>query len=141
MSIASSQSAADRWKQAGASSQQRFVDGVNSTQKDPGALAAAQVQKLLTNLTQAITSGRWQRAVTAMGPAAWKQVTVAKAANWGVGIAASVDKYRAAYDAMLPTMQATQSRIDGMPSATLADSIARATEWMTSLHNYKLNKG
>jgi len=37
-------------------------------------------------------------------------------------------------------MGAEQAKIAGMPSGSLAASIARATTWMTDLHNYKLSR-
>ena len=64
----------------------------------------------------------------------------AKAANFGTGVSASEQKYVAAVGPLFQFMGAEQAKIAGMPSGTLAASIARATTWMTDLHNYKLSR-
>lgn len=140
MPIKSAADASLAWKNAGTTAGPKWTAGVQATTKDPGALAAAQVQKLLTNLTAAIQSGKWQRRVTDGGPQKWKNACADKQPNFVQGFTAGQGNYQTAYNDMLPTMTATQTKIQGMAKVTLADSIARAAEWMTDLHNYRLNR-
>lgn len=132
-----SATAAQRWQQSASGAQGRYTEGVQNTQKDPTALAAAQAQKMLNGVTQAVTSGRWQRSLAEVGKSGWQSATVAKANNYSVGIQASGTKYQQGYGAFAAYMQPYQNQINGMPSSSLADSIARATAWITNAANYK----
>lgn|SRR5574340_200750 len=132
--------AAQRWVQAAGSAQQRFTEGVQATQKDPTALAVAAQGKLVSNFNAAVSNGRWQRGLQAVGQAGWKQATVAKAANYSVGIQASESKYAAAIAPVLAYEAQLQAQIMAMPNNTLQDSINRMAAWATGLHNFAQNR-
>ncbi len=132
-----SATAASNWVQGAQAKQQKFVDGVQSTTKDPTALAIAQEAVLLANFNQAVTQGRWRRGLQKAGKATWQAMTLAKAANYGSGVAAAEPKYQAAMATWLPFMSTVQSQIAGMPKGTLAASQARANAWSTALYNKK----
>ena len=132
--------AGQRWVTGAQAGTQKYVDGVQATQKDPTARAIAAQASLLANFSQSVTSGRWQRNLAAVGAAGWKAAVAAKAANYGTGVSASEQKYVAAVGPLFQFMSAEQAKIAGMPSGSLAASIARATTWMTDLHNYKLSR-
>jgi hypothetical protein len=127
---------AQRWVNSAGAAQTRYTEGVQSTNVDPTALAVAQQQKLLTNFQQAVTNGRWSRALQRVGKAGWQQSTVAKAANYGTGISASQQKYAEAIAPVLAVEAQLQSQIQSMPKATLQDSINRMAAWATGLHNW-----
>src|SRR5206468_10149164 len=99
--IVDAATATQRWTQGAAQGQQRFVEGVQSTSKDPTALAIAQQQKLLANFTTAITSGRYARNLARVGKAGWQSATIAKASNYSTGINASASKYEQAIGPVL----------------------------------------
>lgn len=129
--------AAQRWQQSAAGAQQRYTEGVQSTPKDPTSLAAAQAQKMLNGVQQAVTSGRWQRRLAEVGKAGWQTATLAKANNYSVGIQASGTKYQQGYQQFASYMQPFQNQLDSMPRNSLADSIARATFWIQNAAAYK----
>lgn len=136
MPIPDAATVAGRWAQSAAQAQTKFTEGVQATTKDPTALAIQQQQKLLQNFTQAVTNGRWQRGLQAVGQQGWKAATVAKANNYSTGISASQQKYAEAIAPVLAIEAQLQSQIQSMPKATLQDSINRASAWMTGLHNW-----
>ena len=124
---------------AGASAgQAAYSAGVQATTKDPTALAVAAQAKLQANFLAALQSGRWARNLQAVGASGWKAAVLAKAANYGVGIAAGATKYQAAYQSMLPQMQSLQAQIDAMPNVTIGDANARSAAWATGMRNWKL---
>lgn len=125
-----------RWTAGASQGQQRFVEGVQSTTKDPTALAIAAQNKMLANVTAAITSGRYARGLSRVGKAGWQQATVAKAANYSVGIQASSAKYETAIGPVLSQIASLQQQIASMPSATLQDNINRMIAFATGLHNW-----
>lgn len=134
--IADANTAASRWVQSAGAAQQRYTEGVQATQKDPTQLAINAQAKMVTNFNQAISSGRFQRGLSAVGQAGWKAATVAKAANYSTGINASQDKYLAAIGPVLQIEAQLQQQISAMPNNTLQDSINRMAAWATGLHNW-----
>ena len=140
MAIPSAAEVAQRWQAGISSSGTRYTDGVQSTTKDPTALAIQNQGKLQNNFNQAVSSGRWARNLGRVGKVGWQTATVAKAQNWQTGAQASVGKFETAMGPVLQIEASLQSQIASMPSATLADSIARMAAWATGLHNWKLSR-
>lgn len=134
--IVDAATAAQRWQQGAAQGQQRFIEGVQNTSKDPTALAIAQQSKMLANVTAAITSGRYARGLSRVGKSGWQQATVAKANNYSTGINASGPKYEAAIGPVLSQIATLQGQIATMPRNTIEDSAARARAFMVGLHNW-----
>lgn len=128
--------ATQRWQAGAAQGQQRFVEGVQATSKDPTALAIAAQNKMLQNVTQAITSGRFARNLARVGKAGWQSATVAKAANYSVGINASASKYEQAIGPVLQQIGTLQGQIAQMPNNTFQDSLNRMVAFATGLHNW-----
>lgn len=132
--------AAARWVQAAGSAQQRYTEGVQSTQKDPTALAIAAEGKLVNNFNAAVNAGRYRRGLAAVGKSGWQSATVAKANNYSTGIQASEQKFLAAIGPVLQFESQLQAQIMSMPSNTLADSIARMSAWATGMYNFGQNR-
>jgi len=140
MAIPSAAEVAQRWTQGASAGSTRYVDGVQGTTKDPTALAIQAQGKLLANVTQAISSGRWARNLGRVGKAGWQSATVAKAANWTTGINASATKYEQAIGPVLQQIASLQSQIASMPNNTIEDAIARSAALQRGLHNWKLSR-
>jgi hypothetical protein len=75
-----------------------------------------------------------------VGTGGWKQATVAKAANYATGIAASGDKYQRAMSTWLPIIQSAAASVQNMPNTSFQDSLNRMTAYATALHNAKLSQ-
>jgi hypothetical protein len=129
--------AQSRWQQSASTAQTRYTEGVQNTQKDPTQLAAAQAQKMLAGVSNAVTSGYWQRRLADVGKAGWQQATVAKANNYSTGIQASGNKFQAGYTAFWNYMTPYYNQLQSMPKTSLADSIARATFWIQHSAGYQ----
>ena len=129
-----------RWRDSAAVGQQRYTEGVQATQEDVVGKAIAAQSALLANFTQAVSSGRWARRLGEIGNAGCKSKTLAKAANYGVGITAGVDEYQRQMQTWLPIIDAAAASVNAMPSGTLAASIARMTAFATALNNAKLSR-
>jgi hypothetical protein len=127
----------NNWVNAAGSAQQAFVTGVEGTSVDPTQLAIASEGALLANFAQAVQSGRWRRALAAVGKAGWQAATVAKAQNYSTGIQAGRTAYETAMSSWLPFIQQTATGVRSMPSGTLAQNLARANAFATALYNRK----
>lgn len=125
------------WLQRSQASGQAFADGVQNTSADPTALAIRSQGALLSNFTQSVTSGRWARNLSAVGKAGWQSATIAKAANYGVGIAAGEQKYSTAMQTWLPRIHQAAASARAMPSGSIAASNARSAAFATALYNAK----
>lgn len=126
-----------RWRTGAGGAQQSFVDGVQRTDKDPTALAIANQAGMLAGVTEAVNSGRWARALSAVGKQGWVTATVNKASNYATGIAAGEQAYADAMATWLPRIQSAAAQAKAMPGATLQQRLARANAFATALYNAK----
>lgn len=129
-----------RWRDAASQGQVRYVEGIQASQVDVVGRAVAAQPKLLANFQQAVNSGRWARGLQDRGTAGWKQAAIAKAANYGTGIAAGADDYQRAMQQWLPIIQSAAASVKSMPNASFQDSLNRMTAYATALHNAKLSQ-
>jgi len=129
-----------RWRDSASAGQQRYAEGVQATSVDVVGRAIAAQPKLLANFQQAVTSGFWARRLGERGTAGWKAATIAKAANYAVGIAAGVDDYQKAMQTWLPIISSAAASVQGMPNTSFQDSLNRMTAFATALHNAKLSR-
>jgi len=138
MAMPSAQTVADRWANAAGAAQQRFTEGVQTTSKDPTALAAAQQGALLANFNSAVSSGLWARRLQAVGKAGWQSKTLAKAANYSTGIAAAKGDY---LNAIGPVLNAIDSIVASLPPrGSLSENLNRANQLATGLYNWKRSR-
>src|SRR6266576_6295919 len=137
MAIPDAATVGQRWQQGASAGTQRFVEGIQSTTKDPTALAVAAGGKYLANVQAAYTSGRWARGLQRAGKSGWQTATVAKAGNYSTGISAAQDKYAAAIGPVLQVEAQLQAQIAQMPNNSIEDAIARSAAMQRGLHNWK----
>lgn len=133
--------AASRWETGASGAQQKWSDSIQGTQADQAGRAIAAQGSMAANFAQAVSSGRWARRVQESGGTAnWKAQSLKKAANYGTGVAAGKEKYQSAMQTWLPIIQANAQAVRQMPSGSLAASIARASQFITLMHNAKTNR-
>jgi hypothetical protein len=125
------------WTNGASGAQQKFVEGVQRTDVDPTQRAIAAQGALVNNFVQSVQSGRWARNLSQVGKAGWQAATVAKAGNYGTGIAAGADRYSTAMQTWLPIIDSAAASARAMPSGTLAQNLARANAFATALYNRK----
>lgn len=127
----------NNWTTKSSGAQQAFVDGVNNTSVDPTQRAIANQSALLSGFNNAVNSGYWARRLSAVGKSGWQSKTIAKAANYGTGIAAGKDAYAAAMSTWLPIIDQTAAAAKNMPGGSLGNNLARANYFATQLYNRK----
>lgn len=113
-------------------------DGINRVSTAPGQLAAAKADKMLMNLTEAVTSGKWARRVSAVPLAEWKQKAIEKGIpNIGRGIDLAAPKMVAFYSQLFPYQESLQARINSMPDLTLQDNIQKMIAWTEGMADFQ----
>lgn len=128
----------ERWASSAGTAQQRYAEGVQASNVDVVGRAIAAKGKLVQGFNEAVSSGRWERRLGEVGTAGWKTATIAKAANYSVGINAGRNAYQTAMQTWLPIITSAAQTVQAMPNNSFADSLARMTQMATLLHNAKL---
>lgn len=100
--------------------------GIDRVTESPTDKAAAKQDKMLTNLTAAVQSGKWAAGLKRVTLEDWKK----KARDVGVnriaaGIDAAAAKVEAFADVLLPHIDRGKEKIKTMPDVTLDDNINR----------------
>lgn len=112
--------------------------GVQNVTEAPGVKAAAKAEKMLTNLTEAVQSGRWARNVKAVSLDQWKKDMLEKGVNRvAAGVDAAMPKTEAFFAELLPFQQGLQTEINKMPDLTLEDSVNRAATWIRGMGKFR----
>ena len=112
--------------------------GVERVATSPTAKAASKKDKMLTNLTAAVQSGKWEAGLNRVSLEDWKRQTLDK----GIGrIAAGIDGARGKIEEFGAKLLAYEDRVmgevDKMPDLTLEDSISRMTKWTREMSKFK----
>lgn len=126
-----------KWQNNAQGAQTAFTEGVQNTDKDPIALALANEAGLVAGFQEAVSSGRWRQNLSRVGKAGWQQATIAKAGNYGTGIAAGRGRYDSAMQTWGPVINATAQAARSMPGANLSQRLARSNYFATTLYNRK----
>lgn len=112
--------------------------GIDRVTEAPTAKAAAKQDKMLANLTRAVTDGKWAAGLKRVTLEEWKR----KARDIGVNrIAAGIDgakeKVVAFAEELLPHIDRGQEKIKTMPDVTLDDNINRMTTFVRHMSSFK----
>lgn len=115
----------DKYKKGITGGAAAYIEGVQSTTKDPIALAIASKDKYQAKLIESFAEGSFEKGLAGWNKQAWQQVAVAAAPKFTAAAPQAATKY-ARFAAIAAPMQAQFSaQIDSMPSATDADMDAR----------------
>lgn len=127
--------AAANWIGSAGRAQTDWSAGVQGFTGDWAGKTTAQQGVLLTNVTQAISSGRWAAGVNRRGTQGWKQATLDKAANFGTGFQAGASRQASAIAKILT---AEANIVNSLPPrGTFEQNKLRATAIMDGLHALK----
>lgn len=112
--------------------------GIDRVTENPCEKAAAKQDKMLTNLTAAVSSGKWAAGLKRVSLEDWKK----KARDIGVNrIAAGIDgakeKVTAFAEVLLPHIDRGKDKIKAMPDVTLDDNINRMTTFVRHMSEMK----
>lgn len=115
-----------------------IVDGINAVSESPAQKAIAAQDKMLQNVTQAITSGRWANQLGKVQLGDWKTKTAQKVRERLVGgVQAAQSKHQQFANWLVNRLNGVLPEINAMPDLTLNDSVARATRIITYMAEQK----
>lgn len=109
-----------------------YTDGVNAYTGDWAAATTAQQATMQANWLAAISNGSWASGVNSTGTNGWKQATVAKAANYGVGFQAGANEYASAANKLQPFLQNAVNSLP--PRGDINANLQRSAALAMALH-------
>jgi hypothetical protein len=123
------------WQSGSQAKSGNYLSGVQATTVDVVGNAIAAQAAMVAGFSQAVSSGRWARNLSAVGTQGWKTITASKAPNWLAGVTnpASVTKYQSAMQTWLPVIDQLAAQAKAMPGGTTANRIARSQFFLTQL--------
>lgn len=123
------------WKTRTSGATQTWQDGVNGYTGDWAGATTSQGAAYLQGVQQAFADGRWANGVNKVGTGGWKSRTIAKAANFGVGVNAAGDRQLAA---MQKILSAEATIVAGLPPrGDFNQNVQRSVQVQTQLHALK----
>lgn len=139
MAKVTAQEYAEKWKRRLSGAQEDIRRGVSKVTQSPGAQAAQAQDRMLSGVTDAVTSGRWARNVGAVSTEQWKQATLDKGLpRIASGAQAAESKMARVAATLLPAVDAAAAKARAMPKGTIEDSVNRAASFMRDMRNYRL---
>jgi hypothetical protein len=137
MPMLSPSEVADKWAQRASAAAPDYARGVEQTDKDPTALAAANGARYIAGVQEAYQSGRWARRLAAVGKAGWQAAVRDKGVqNYGTGVAASRQKFETAIGPVLQAVASAQRQVQAMPSATPQQRDARMLAFVSLMRQF-----
>lgn len=107
----------------------------------PGVQAAKKADKMLTNITAAVTSGRWGRRVASVSLTDWQNAMITKGIpRISSGIDAAAPKVEAFFTAFFPHLEKIEAEVKAMPDLTLDDNINRMVHAVRRASEFKLGR-
>ncbi len=115
--------------------------GVDRVTENPMEKAAAKQDKMLANLTKAVTDGRWAAGLKRVTLEDWKTKTRDVGANRiAAGIAAASGKVIAFAEELIPHINSGQAKLASMADITLEDNIQRMVTFTRHMATMKRKK-
>lgn len=112
--------------------------GIKRVTVAPGQQAAKAKQKWVAKITDSKTHDKWAKNVGEVSLEQWKADMLQKGlGRVAAGIDAAKDKLHVFYEKLNNYQDAGKTKLDGMPSLTLEDSVNRATYWIRYMANFR----
>lgn len=127
--------AAQNWTASAGRAQTDYQAGIEGYTGDWAGATTRQQAAMSTNWNQSVSSGRWAQGVNAVGTGGWKNATVAKIANYGVGFQAGAAKFSTAIAKIISAEQNIVSSLP--PRGDYSANKLRSTSFMDQMHALK----
>lgn len=112
--------------------------GVANVTEAPGIAAARQADKMLANLTKAITDGTWQKAVAAVSLADWqKRIVEVGIPRMAAGLKANEARNIRTASNLLQAVDDVSAMVKAMPDNGIEDSINRMSTYVREMNKRK----
>lgn len=132
------QDAAKKWSDRLGSSTQLIQQGIQNVTVSPTQKAAAKQQKMLTNLTAAVNSGKWAAGLNRVSLSDWQNAAIQKGLpRIAQGALAAQPKMADFLQQLFTYQDSKMGAINAMPDTTLQENIARMVAWTNAMAAFK----
>jgi len=112
--------------------------GISKVTESPTEKAAMKQDKMLSRLTESVTSGKWASRLRSVSTEDWKQKFLTKGVDRiPAGIDAAHAKVVEFAGQLLAHEASLQGEIDRLPDLTLQDSANRMVHWMEGMAKFR----
>lgn len=130
-----------KWNQNMKASVSYIQKGIDSVTESPMEKAASKSDKMLQNLTQAVSSGKWANSLRNVSLQDWKTKTKEKVAQrLAQGVDQAMSKRQAFDTWLVNTLNDILPTVANMPDMTLEDSVNRVRTMMEHMSNNAYKK-
>ena len=129
------QQAAAAWAGSAGRAATNYSEGVNSYSGDWAGATTRQQSVMVTNWTQAVSSGLWAQGVNNTGTSGWKSATVAKTTNYTTGFQAGAQKQATSIGKIMNFLQSAVPALP--PRGDINQNLARSNALALALHAQK----
>lgn len=134
MGMPTAQEVQEKWARKLKASGQDITNGIKRVSEAPGVKAARQKNVMLSNLSEAVNSGKWEKKVAGVSLQDWQNAAINKGVGRiGAGVDGAKDKATAAFADVLSDVAATVSEVERTPRGDLSTNIGRAVTMMTGM--------
>lgn len=111
--------------------------GLSRVTVSPTAQAAAKQDKMIAELTRAVTSGKWAARLRSVTLEQWKAAAIEKGLpRIASGIDGATAKQVDFATQLFAYENTVLTRVEAMPDLTIEDSIGRATTWIREMSKF-----
>lgn len=133
--------AVEKWQRNMINAGESVKAGVAAVQESPMAKAAAQADRYVSGVQQAVASGKWQQGLQSVSLQQWKDAVVAGIPAMTAGVTKAKPKMQAFMQAFLPYVDSVAQQVRNMPKGGVENGIARASAMIRALADFKYRKG
>jgi len=134
------QAAVDKWQRNMINSAESVKSGVQGVTESPTAKAAAQADRYVMGVQQAVASGKWQSGLQSVSLQQWKDSVIAGIPNIANGVNKAKPKMQAFLTQFLPYVDSVAQQVRAMPKGGVENGIARASAMIRGLAEFKFRK-
>lgn len=128
----------DKWGRRLNAASQDITAGINAVQTAPGQSAAAAQDRMLANLTAAVTSGLWAKRVSGVSLADWKSAMTTKGIpRIAAGVSQAQKTAVNTITALLTAVDSAAQQANAIPKGGIEQSIQRAATFMRAMSQAK----
>ncbi len=129
---------AEKWARRLTAASPDIQRGIQRVDTAPTEKAAAKKDKMLTNLTAAVQSGKWEAGLRRVSLGDWKKAAIEKGIpRLSAGVQGAGTRMTEFATQLLNYEDSLQSQVTSMPDLTIEDSIARMTAWTRGMAKFK----
>jgi len=124
----------DKWGRRLNAASQDITTGVNNVQTAPGQAAAAAQDRMLTNLTAAVSSGLWAKRVSGVSLSDWKNAMTTKGIpRIAAGVTQAQKSATGVITNLLSAVDNAAAQANAIPKGGIEQSIQRASTFMRAM--------